>query len=151
MSGSHRLSIREGKTMGESSGNGVVFVTFALILILLLVVGGVGFYYLMERQKMLAAAAADQARMEEERAMVAKLEAERTRAEVIRVAKLPNEARASESLAADAGGVRAAVKAVLNAQEDAWNRGDVDAFMQHYWKSDDLTFSSGGQTTRGWQ
>ena len=37
------------------------------------------------------------------------------------------------------------------AQVDAWNRGDVDAFMEHYWKSDDLTFSSGGQTTRGWQ
>ena len=23
--------------------------------------------------------------------------------------------------------------------------------MQHYWKSDELTFSSGGQTTRGWK
>jgi beta-aspartyl-peptidase (threonine type) len=23
--------------------------------------------------------------------------------------------------------------------------------MEHYWKSDDLTFSSGGKTTRGWQ
>ena len=22
--------------------------------------------------------------------------------------------------------------------------------MEHYWKSDDLTFSSGGKTTRGW-
>ena len=24
------------------------------------------------------------------------------------------------------------------------NRGDVEAFAEHYWKSDDLTFSSGG-------
>ena len=23
--------------------------------------------------------------------------------------------------------------------------------MEHYWKSDDLTFSGGGKTTRGWQ
>lgn len=39
---------------------------------------------------------------------------------------------------------------VLNAQADAWNRGDLDAFLAHYWRSDDLTFSSGGSTTRGW-
>ena len=35
-------------------------------------------------------------------------------------------------------------------QADAWNRGDIDGFMEHYWKSDKLTFSSGGKTTRGW-
>ena len=43
------------------------------------------------------------------------------------------------------------IKAVFRAQVDAWNRGDVDAFMEHYWKSDELTFSSRGRTTRGWQ
>jgi uncharacterized protein (TIGR02246 family) len=43
------------------------------------------------------------------------------------------------------------IRAVLTAQAQAWNGGDIDAFMQHYWKSDELTFSSGGQTTRGWQ
>lgn len=46
---------------------------------------------------------------------------------------------------------RVAVQSVLRAQEAAWNRGDIPAFMEHYWKSDDLTFSSGGKTTRGWQ
>ena len=40
---------------------------------------------------------------------------------------------------------------VLQKQAAAWNRGDIDGFMEHYWKSDDLTFSSGGKTTRGWQ
>lgn len=40
--------------------------------------------------------------------------------------------------------------AVLNQQADAWNRGDIDAFMGAYWKSPKLTFSSGGETTRGW-
>ncbi len=45
----------------------------------------------------------------------------------------------------------AQIEAVLYEQADAWNRGDIDAFMQHYWKSDALTFSSSGKTTRGWQ
>ena len=47
--------------------------------------------------------------------------------------------------------MRGAIEAVLRAQQDAWNGGDVRAFMDHYWKSDDLTFSSGGKTTRGSQ
>jgi len=60
-----------------------------------------------------------------------------------------------EAIGAEAIGphamVRVAVRSVLRAQEEAWNRGDIPAFMEHYWKSDDLTFSSGGKTTRGWQ
>jgi beta-aspartyl-peptidase (threonine type) len=47
--------------------------------------------------------------------------------------------------------MRGAIEAVLRAQQDAWNGGNVRAFMDHYWKSDDLTFSSAGKTTRGWQ
>ncbi len=46
---------------------------------------------------------------------------------------------------------RAQIKAVLTEQAEAWNKGDIAAFMEHYWKSNELTFSSGGQTTRGWQ
>jgi ketosteroid isomerase-like protein len=42
------------------------------------------------------------------------------------------------------------VKAVLDAQQAAWNRGDIDGFMAYYWKSDDLTFQSGNARTRGW-
>ena len=52
------------------------------------------------------------------------------------------------ALVDDAG---SALRSLLMQQADAWNRGDIDAFMEHYWKSDDLTFSAGGQTTRGWQ
>ncbi|MFO0013159.1 MAG: YybH family protein [Planctomycetota bacterium] len=40
--------------------------------------------------------------------------------------------------------------AILNRQAEAWNRGDIEAFMGAYWKSPELTFSSGGETTRGW-
>ena len=39
---------------------------------------------------------------------------------------------------------------LLAKQAEAWNRGDIDEFMEYYWRSDQLTFSSGGTTTRGW-
>jgi len=45
---------------------------------------------------------------------------------------------------------RAAIEAVLNAQEAAWNRGDVDAFLTGYWHSAELTFSGSGGIARGW-
>lgn len=44
-----------------------------------------------------------------------------------------------------------AIKHVLIAQQDAWTRGDLDAFMSGYWNSSDLTFFSGAKETRGWQ
>ncbi len=40
---------------------------------------------------------------------------------------------------------------ILDQQSQAWNRGDIDAFMTAYWDSPELSFSSGGQTTRGWE
>lgn len=43
------------------------------------------------------------------------------------------------------------VRSVLAKQAKAWNDGDIDKFMSDYWKSEKLTFSSGGKTTRGWQ
>lgn len=42
------------------------------------------------------------------------------------------------------------IRAVLEAQAAAWNKGDIDGFMRGYWESDELTFSSGGTVTRGW-
>jgi beta-aspartyl-peptidase (threonine type) len=43
------------------------------------------------------------------------------------------------------------IRTVLHEQVAAWNRGDIDGFMQGYWKSDKLTFISGGKITRGWE
>src|SRR5947209_20489038 len=43
-----------------------------------------------------------------------------------------------------------AVRAVLDAQVAAWNRGDLEGFMAGYWQSPDLTFFSGDKVTRGW-
>ena len=46
---------------------------------------------------------------------------------------------------------RDSITNVLMAQQDAWNAGDIDAFMAGYWQSPDLRFASGGSVTRGWQ
>ena len=43
------------------------------------------------------------------------------------------------------------VEQVLKVQSAAWNAGDLDGFMSTYWKSEKLSFSSGGRTTFGWQ
>ncbi len=40
---------------------------------------------------------------------------------------------------------------VLNEQADAWNRGDIEGFMDYYWRSEDLEFISGDTILRGWQ
>ena len=45
----------------------------------------------------------------------------------------------------------AAIRQVLQAQVDAWNRHDLESFMAGYWNSDDLTFFSGASMTHGWQ
>lgn len=50
-----------------------------------------------------------------------------------------------------ADGAEKAIRAVLDAQVDAWNRGDVDAFMQSYWKSDKTEFVGSSGIFRGWQ
>ena len=43
------------------------------------------------------------------------------------------------------------IAGLLQRQADAWNQGNVAEFMEPYWHSADLTFSSGGKTTRSWQ
>jgi uncharacterized protein (TIGR02246 family) len=46
---------------------------------------------------------------------------------------------------------RKAIQQVLDDQDAAWNKGDLDGFMKGYWKSDKLTFFSGNDKTSGWQ
>lgn len=41
------------------------------------------------------------------------------------------------------------VKAILTKQADAWNKGDLDTFLDTYWKSEDLVFFSGGTVSKG--
>ena len=44
-----------------------------------------------------------------------------------------------------------AIKNVLEQQVAAWNRGDITAFMDGYWKSDDLEFVNAAGIFQGWQ
>jgi ketosteroid isomerase-like protein len=46
--------------------------------------------------------------------------------------------------------IKAEIRAVLDAQVAAWNKGDVEGFMQGYWNSPNTTFS-GRTFTRGWK
>lgn len=55
-------------------------------------------------------------------------------------------AKSAEKRATD----QAAVEGVLHAQQAAWNRGDVDAFLTGYWHSPELTFSGSSGVSRGW-
>ena len=46
---------------------------------------------------------------------------------------------------------KTAIRKVMDEQTAAWNRGDIDGFMQGYWNSPDMTFVSGDNVTKGWQ
>lgn len=46
---------------------------------------------------------------------------------------------------------RTAIVALLKAQQDDWNRGDIRAFMAGYWNSQELTFAGSKGFTRGWE
>jgi L-asparaginase / beta-aspartyl-peptidase len=46
---------------------------------------------------------------------------------------------------------RPRILAVLAAQADAWNAGDLDAFLTGYWNSDRTVFAGGGTVHRGFQ
>lgn len=58
---------------------------------------------------------------------------------------------ASHAAAPVAADPETAVRAVLTEQQDAWNKGDLDAFMRGYWNSPELTFYSGATVTSGWE
>ena len=45
----------------------------------------------------------------------------------------------------------AAIKAVLDAQCAAWNRGDIEGFMAGYERSEKTIFVGSDDVTRGWQ
>ena len=43
------------------------------------------------------------------------------------------------------------IRSVLNIQMNAWNRGDLESFMEGYWRSDSLMFIGKSGVTYGWQ
>ena len=44
-----------------------------------------------------------------------------------------------------------AIHNVLHLQQTAWNAGDIETYMQGYWKNEQLKFFSGGEISYGWQ
>jgi ketosteroid isomerase-like protein len=64
---------------------------------------------------------------------------------------LPTMKAGSTPAAAPAKIDDAQIRAVLDAQIAAWNRGDIDSFMSGYWKSDETEFIGANGITRGWQ
>ena len=50
---------------------------------------------------------------------------------------------------ADAG--QQAIRKVIEDQQAAWNRQDLEGFMAGYWNSPELTFFSGAREAKGWE
>ena len=46
---------------------------------------------------------------------------------------------------------KAAITAVMAMQEECWSKGDIEGFMNGYWKSDSLRFIGKRGVTKGWQ
>lgn len=42
------------------------------------------------------------------------------------------------------------IHSVLNQQVESWNRGDIEGYMEGYWKSDLLIFTGSTKINRGW-
>lgn len=43
------------------------------------------------------------------------------------------------------------IEKVMTEQVEAWNRGDIDAFMSGYWQSEEMTFVSDNSISKGWK
>jgi L-asparaginase / beta-aspartyl-peptidase len=46
---------------------------------------------------------------------------------------------------------RAAITQLIEAQQAAWNKGDIEAFVQAYWHSPEITFSGSSGVARGFE
>lgn len=131
--------------MNDKRGTELVVVAVsAVLLFLVLVVGGLGFLVWQRSTTMQRVAEMSRLEAEQQRALAEQVLAEK-------------DTRSAEETSSDSNNRStdqdeiAAINAVLTAQQAAWNDGNIDAFMETYWKSDELTFSSGGKTTRSWQ
>jgi ketosteroid isomerase-like protein len=57
---------------------------------------------------------------------------------------------ASQEPARKSTSAHSQIESVLKMQQEAWNRGDIEAFLQGYWHSPELTFSGSSGISRGW-
>jgi ketosteroid isomerase-like protein len=59
--------------------------------------------------------------------------------------------RAPQSDTDASAGAETSIRTLLADQVAAWNRGDIDGFMEGYWRSPEMRFASGGSVRQGWQ
>lgn len=52
---------------------------------------------------------------------------------------------------AERNGEEEAIRGLIIAQQDSWNRGDFEGFMSTYWRSEKLCFQSGNSRLFGWE
>jgi len=52
---------------------------------------------------------------------------------------------------AETGSAQAEIRGLLDAQVAAWNRGDLQAFMESYWKSPQTAYVGSSGVMRGWE
>jgi len=64
------------------------------------------------------------------------------------VAEVPPQDSGSDS--AEAGRPETEIPSMLQASAASWNAGDLEGFLDDYWRSDTLTFSGSTGVTRGW-
>ena len=43
------------------------------------------------------------------------------------------------------------IRAIMQAQQEAWSKNDLEGFMEGYWKSDSLKFYGSRGLTKGWK
>ena len=136
--------------MNDRSSSSVAIVAVIVALLLLFGLFGGAAVLLFAIRSRAQVEQLEMARMEAQAAeQMARVQAERSAAMAEELAARERLANQSPT-AGQSTFVAADVQTVFDAQVAAWNAGDIDAFMEHYWKSDELTFSSGGKTTRGW-
>jgi beta-aspartyl-peptidase (threonine type) len=132
----------------RTDSGGVIVVLGVLVILLSLMIAGGGFFYVLYMRRSAMVIAEARAAAEAQRYQ-AEMAAARARMEEA-PADAPRKMDLEEGAANAEGNSAPAIAAMLDEQAQAWNAGDLERFMEHYWKSDDLTFSSGGETTRGW-
>jgi len=70
---------------------------------------------------------------------------------VLLVGMFSSAALSQTPTASKGGRAKAAIRAVLDAQAAAWNRGDIEGYMNGYDRSPNTEFVGGDSITRGWQ
>ena len=129
--------------MHESRGRDGAPAAVAMFIVFILLAGAGG-VFLWQRQRVQLQQALVNAEEARARAI-----AEKDRAQVLQANA--ESLKRSNGVGNNPDSIDASIHKILQTQQRAWNAGDIDQFMETYWKSDDLTFSSRGKLTRSWQ